>query len=257
MNLRAPLFLKYFAHCAALVCGAVLATGAISLYSAHQEIRDGSVKLLQEKALSAGARIGQFVQEIERQIGWTLLPGASQVAPAELRLEYLKLLRLVPAITDLSHLDRDGRERLRVSRLGMDSVGSGEDFSGDAKFTQAKPGKPYLSPVYFRKETEPYMTIAVASAGRQVTVAEVNLKFIWDVVSGIKVGEKGHAYVVDSLGRLIAHPDISLVLQKTDLSALPQVRSALDSREGSFSARDAGGQPVLTTFAAITPPGWY
>src|SRR5207249_4745113 len=46
VNLRAPLFLKYFAYCAALVCGAVLATGAISLYSAHQEIRDGSVKLL-------------------------------------------------------------------------------------------------------------------------------------------------------------------------------------------------------------------
>jgi signal transduction histidine kinase len=257
VNLRAPLFLKYFAYCAALVCGAVLATGGISLYAAHQESRNASAKLLQEKALSAAARIGQFVQEIERQIGWTLLPGASQVAPAELRLEYLKLLRLVPAITDLSHVDRDGRERLRVSRLGMDSVGSGEDFSREAKFTQAKAGRPYLSPVYFRKETEPYMTIAVASTGRQVTVAEVNLKFIWDVVSGIKVGEKGHAYVVDSLGRLIAHPDISLVLQKTDLSVLSQVRSALDGREGSFSARDAGGQPVLTTFAAIAPPGWY
>jgi signal transduction histidine kinase len=264
VSLRAPLFLKYFAYCAALTSGAVLATGGISLYAAHQEIRNASGKLLQEKALGAAARIGQFVQEIERQIGWTVLPGASQAAPAELRLDYLKLLRLVPAITDLSHLDRNGRERLRVSRLGMDMIGSGEDFSKEAFFTEAKPGKPYLSPVYFRKETEPYITIALASPGGHVAVAQVNLKLIWDVVSRIKVGEEGHAYVVDSLGRLIAHPDISLVLQKTDRSALPQVRAALErgaapveAREESFSARDAAGQPVLTSFAAIAPLGWF
>ena len=55
----------------------------------------------------------------------------------------------------------------------------------------------------------------------------MNLKFIWDVVSQIKVGKAGQAYVVDGQGALIAHPDISLVLQKTDLSRLAQVKAAL------------------------------
>jgi len=66
------------------------------------------------------------------------------------------------------------------------------------------------------------MTIAVAGASEQagITVAEVNLKFIWDVITRLKIGAKGLAYVVDSGGQLIAHPDISRVLQKTDLSAL-------------------------------------
>ena len=59
------------------------------------------------------------------------------------------------------------------------------------------------------------MTIAMPQSGGGVTVAEVNLKFIWDVVSQIKVGKAGLAYVVDRNGALIAHPDISLVLQKT------------------------------------------
>ena len=49
-----------------------------------------------------------------------------------------------------------------------------------------------------------------------MTVAEVNLKFIWEVVSQIKVGKAGLAYAIDRNGALIAHPDISLVLQKTD-----------------------------------------
>src|SRR2546422_812766 len=121
----------------------------------------------------------------------------------------------------------------------------------------------FYGPVYFRKESEPYMTIALGggpSAG--VTVAEVNLKFIWDVVSQIKIGKAGHAYVVDSRGQLIAHPDISLVLQKTDLSALPQVQqaraapAAVADTETVTTAHDRERRPVLAAFALIAPLGW-
>jgi len=75
------------------------------------------------------------------------------------------------------------------------------------------------------------MTIALAHVGREpaVTVADVNLKLIWDVISAIRVGDKGYAFVVDGKGRLIAHPDLSLVLRDTDFSQLPQVRQALDA----------------------------
>ena len=66
------------------------------------------------------------------------------------------------------------------------------------------------------------MTLSLAGTRRDagVSIAEVNLKLIWDVVSQIKVGERGHAYVVGAQGRLIAHPDISLVLRNTDMSRL-------------------------------------
>ena len=62
------------------------------------------------------------------------------------------------------------------------------------------------------------MTIAVRSGGDKggVAVAEVNLKFIWDVVTRIRIGEQGKVYVVDSSGYLVADPDIGLVLQKTN-----------------------------------------
>src|SRR5205807_2741217 len=126
-------------------------------------------------------------------------------------------------------LDSRGREQLRVSRLAMDVVGSQTDYSQDPKFTEAVANKVYYGPVYFRRESEPYMTLALAGTRRDagVSVAEVNLKLIWDVVSQIKVGERGHAYVVGSQGRLIAHADISLVLRNTDMSKLVQVQAAL------------------------------
>src|SRR3954462_10456335 len=142
----------------------------------------------------------------------------------------------------------------------MDVVASGTDFSKEPKFTEAMARKVYYGPVYFRRESEPYMTLAVAGTRRDagVSVAEVNLKLIWDVVSQIKVGERGHAYVVGPQGRLIAHPDISLVLRNTDMSKLPQVQAAQAGTvfETSQGSRNIQGQEVLTAFAPIAPLGW-
>jgi signal transduction histidine kinase/CheY-like chemotaxis protein len=112
------------------------------------------------------------------------------------------------------------------------------------------------------------MTLAIAGTRRDagVSVAEVNLKLIWDVVSQIKVGERGHAYVVDAQGRLIAHPDISLVLRNTDMSKLAQVRAARASASGAGTgdngpetvqeAENIEGRKVLTAYAPVAPLGW-
>jgi signal transduction histidine kinase len=84
----------------------------------------------------------------------------------------------------------------------------------------------------------------------------VNLKFIWDVVTRIKIGQKGKAYVVDSTGHLVADPDIGLVLRKTNLSALEQVQAAFaPGADDSLAmlAKDLGGNAVLTAYAPIEP----
>jgi signal transduction histidine kinase/putative methionine-R-sulfoxide reductase with GAF domain len=148
-----------------------------------------------------------------------------------------------------------------VSRLGMDVMRSNRDRSDEPAFKLAKRGKPWIGPVYFRKETEPYMTIAVRSGSDSgpVTIADVNLKFIWDVVSRIKIGEKGKAYVVDSNGFLVADPDIGLVLRKTSMSQLPHVKDALDKRaqdEQADVSRDLAGTEVLTSNARIDSLNW-
>ena len=177
------------------------------------------------------------------------------------RIEFLKLLRQAPEVTDIAQLDAAGRETIAVSRLGMDVVASGKDRSQEPAFRNAKRGQPWYGPVYFRKETEPYMTIAMRSGGDAgpVTVADVNLKFIWDVVSRIKIGEKGKAYVVDGNGFLIADPDIGLVLRKTDLSHLAHVKAATarqDTDELAMLSTDLTGTEVLTSVAPIETLDW-
>ena len=89
------------------------------------------------------------------------------------------------------------------------------------------------------------MTIAVAHVGHDagVSVAEVNLKLIWDVISAIHVGETGYAFVVGSDGHLIAHPDLSLVLRETDFSNLSQVKQALGAATAGEPAESGSMSP--------------
>jgi signal transduction histidine kinase len=264
MTPRGSLFRKYVIYFVVLVSAALVVSGLVGMYFTYQESKAALLDLQREKAGAAASRIDAYVQEIEHQLGWMRLPQIGGASLEQRRIDFLKLLRQVPAITDLSYLDRSGREQLKVSRLSMDVAGGRQDFSQDPKFTAAKSGGTYFSPVYFRKETEPYMTIAVAGTSEEagITVAEVNLKFIWDVISRIKIGERGLAYVVDSSGQLIAHPDISLVLQKSNLSALPQVKAAREGQRGEDAgrvaiARNLQSTEVLTAYASISPLGWH
>jgi signal transduction histidine kinase len=265
MKLRRRLLWKYVVIIVVLVSGALVASGAIEIYFSYQENKAALVSLQHEKAQAAASRIESFLKEIERQIGWTTQPQLVPPAAAleQRRVDYLRLLRQVPAITELSHLDAAGREQLRISRLAMDVVGSQTDYSQDPRFTEARSGKIHYGPVYFRKESEPYMTIAMLqSGGTGVTAAEVNLKFIWDVVSQIKIGRAGRAYAVDSRGALVAHPDISLVLQKTSMANLAHVKTAFAGAmpgrtpEDVTISRDAQGRQVLTAHSMILPVRW-
>ncbi len=252
---------KYLVIMVALVTGVLLASGAVEIYASYYENKAALGALQREKAGGAASQIESFVREIERQLGWTtqplLVPPAAAIE--QRRLDAVRLQRQVLAITEVSHLDAAGREQLRVSRLAMDVIGGRADLSGDPKFTVAKSGRTYFGPVTFRKDSEPYMTIAMPQSGGGVTVADVNLKFIWDVVSQIKVGKAGLAYVVDGHGALIAHPDISLVLQKTNLAGLAQVKAALTPAPGDDVAtvgKDPRGRDVLAAHSAIAPLGW-
>jgi signal transduction histidine kinase len=260
MTSRGRLFRKYVLWTMALVCGALLASGAISIYFSYQENKSALSLVQHEKAVAAAARIEQFIHQIEQQLSFAALPQLGTAGGDERRIEFLKLIRQVPAVTDIAQIDSAGREQLLASRLAMDVVGSQRDRSQEPAFKAVRPGQTYFGPVYFRKETEPYMTIAVKAGGEagSVTMAEVNLKFIWDVVSRIRIGEKGKAYVIDDTGHLVADPDIGLVLKKTDLSALDHVKAAFAGGIGESArlAKDVSGNEVLTAFAPIDPLGW-
>ena len=128
---------------------------------AYEEQEAFLIRAQHDRAETAADKIGQFVKEIEGQIGWTTqLPWR----PADLEdrhIDAVRLLRQMSAIAELRQLDRSGREQLRVSRRAPDILSSNADFSQDITFIEAMAKKVYYGPVYFLQDSEPHMTIAM------------------------------------------------------------------------------------------------
>ncbi|HSC41621.1 MAG TPA: ATP-binding protein, partial [Candidatus Binatia bacterium] len=225
---------------------------------------------LLQKEIAAGAafKIEHFVQEIHN-----VLKGATKsrdIAPkgltADFRFELEKLLLIAPAVTEAVALNEHGLIQVQASRLRTVLPDAKKDLSSSPAFKQAFQGKSYFSPVYFVRGSEPYMTIAVPIerfAGDVIGVlqAEVNLKYIGDVVSSITIGKAGYAYAVSRSGELIAHPDISLVLQRRNVRQLPVVAAAFDTAPGTRAvnavvAKNLQGKDVLSSFALIPGFEW-
>src|SRR5438093_3815571 len=150
---RGRLFREYVVVLLLLVGGVRMASSLVELYFAYRETQGAIVRVERAKAVAAAARIEQFLKEIELQVRETTRtasddPDASQVGPARLgfreglgaalaqqrELDFVRLLRNVSAVSELSHLDLSGKEQLRVSRLDPDVAGSQEDFSRTPKF---------------------------------------------------------------------------------------------------------------------------
>src|SRR5499426_2488588 len=276
-NLRAPRVLgrrrgrlvrDYFFISVLLIGGGLITSGLVEIYFRYLESREQLAAVQKEVATGAAVKIERFVQEIHNT-----LKGATksrEIAPkgltTEFRFELEKLLLIAPAVTEALALDENGAIRVQASRLRTVLPEAKRDLANAPPFQTAKQGKSYFGPVHFVRGSEPYMTIAVPIerfAGDVIGVlqAEVNLKYIGDVVSAITVGKAGYAYAVTRTGELIAHPDISLVLQRRNVAVLEQVKAAFQSAPGKSApnaivADNIQGKSVLTSFALIPGLDW-
>ena len=192
-----------------------------------------------EKAETTARRIEQSISDLERQISWVTRAYSDTLEKHH--ADYVQLLNQVPAVSQLSWLDGDGREQLRLSRTRI-SVGSKADFSRDPRFTDAVAHGTSYAPAYFRG-SQPYMSIAVSHSGFNagVTVADIDLGFLSNFLGEAQVGKVGFAYVVDAHGQVLASsakgPETG-----NDLSALPQVAAMMTpDAQPLASGTDADG----------------
>jgi signal transduction histidine kinase len=224
---RGRLFRRYVVIFAALISGGLLASGVVEAYFVYEESQMAVIRLQRERAEAAASTIEQFLRESEH-----LLDLVSPLQPAgtatleQRESDYARLLRTAPAISEVSYLDTQGRERILVSRLTANRAGSQVDRSGEAWFAAASSGNVVIAQFSIRDGSSPFVILARAEAGpgSGVVAAQLGLQAVWDVVAQASQGDVGQVYLVDTTGRLIAHPDVSLVLQGTDLSQSGQVR---------------------------------
>jgi len=260
---RRTLFWKYAAYFSGLVSALLILSGGLGGYFAYRESAAALEALQSAKAQVAASEIASFIGRLvdDLQSVTTKFSTTGAVDEEDLRVELVALLRYQPSITELNWIAADGREKFALSRIAPDATNNGRNWLDDRRFAVTRQSRRYVGSVYFRGETEPYLSLAVThKPGGSVLVAEINLKFVWDVISRIRVGTAGVAYVVDGRGQLVSHPDISLVLRRPDFLALPQVRSALARTDPEASlggeARSVDGLAVFAAAVPVEHVGW-
>src|SRR5271168_730431 len=130
-QISGPLFRKYVGLFLAVVCIALLSNGIFEIIFSYREHTDALIRIQREQAEGAAEKISHFIKEIENQMGWTTQLTWSPTTLEQRRFDGLRLLKQVPAITELAQLDPTGKEQLRVSRLVMDLGTPGFDYSHD------------------------------------------------------------------------------------------------------------------------------
>jgi PAS domain S-box-containing protein len=172
-----------------------------------------------------------------------------------------------PSFKQLVLLDTLDRQSTRISRRSQGADRPEDSPYYAAALTTIHGRSQYLSPVYVDTLTrEPAILIAlpitdVYGMTRGGLLAEVNLKFMWDLMRDLRVGERGTAYVVDKTGALIAYGDAARVLRGDNVRSLRAVADFLSARDSAAVQepriyRGIAGEDVVGSHTPLLTPDW-
>ncbi|MDE5458444.1 HAMP domain-containing protein [Bradyrhizobium sp. CSA112] len=251
--LREGLFAKYVVALVGLVVFVLAVNGAMEIWITYRGIKSSLSDGMSEKAQATAKRIEQSMSDLERQISWVTRASSNTLDLR--RADYTQLLRQVPQVSQLSLLSSNGREQLRLTRQTV-TLGSNADFSRDIRFTETVTRGTSFAPAYLRDQ-RPFMSIALSHADGSITVAEIDLDFLDDLLGDDQVGRVAFAYVVDPKGEVLASSARGPEVGK-NLAALPQVAAVIASGgRAPASGTDSRGDAVLTTSRPVAKLGWH
>ncbi len=84
-----------------------------------------------------------------------------------------------------------------------------------------------------------------------VLIANIELRSLVSRIGATTVGDSGYAYVVNRYGRMIMHPDLGLIAEGVDASALQPVQEVLSEHNGSLEYEDAKGTTLLASYRFV------
>ena len=252
----------------ALSVTVLLVSSSLQLFFNFQTQRRLVADQQQLVAREAANAVAGFIQERFGELDAAVKLGIRLSATPEAQKVALdNLLGLDRAFRQVVLLNLQGQELMRTSRLSQLAAGRLTERIGSDALAQVRQGNQQISPVYIDDVTsEPLLVMAVPVTNvygdvQEMLLAEVNLKFMWDLVDRLEVGETGQAYVVNRQGDLLAFSDISRVLRAENVRYLGQVSEFVNSpaptgETGVGIFRGISGANVVGAYAPLGMPDW-
>ena len=266
-SLTVTLAIAFFA----LSLVALLVSSGLQLFSniQTQQAVISSQQLL--IAQDASKTVSNYIEDKYRALEATVeLADLSTATPERRKAILESVLSFQSAIRQVLLLNGAGSESARAS---LSSRLATEEFTEQIQahvesLALTEKGQRYISPIYIDNETsEPLVFLAIPVTNplgdfKGTLIAELNLKFMWNLVDQLRVGETGTAYVVDKQGNLIAFSDTSRVLRGENVGKLEKVSefintpSTVGNQIPASLSTGINNTTTVTTYATLGTPDW-
>ena len=218
-----------------------------------RDVQDGAAR-------NAADVIDAYLQQTEDELALAIRTQALQSEQSSTTFLDV-LLAYNPGFETLTLMDKTGQEIAKRSRYSLFGPQDLDNRANTPEFVFAVRGERYLGPISISQYAEPLVTLAIPTRSVSgeidgVLSAEINLKYMWDIIARLEIGSGGYSYVVDREGRLIAHRDSSRVLKGLDLSRQASVRKALLGQPITRSYKGLEGEQVIGTYRSLQQADW-
>ncbi len=214
-----------------LAVGPLLVIGLVSVIAIFLGQQTGALTLQSEVVQGVSVQVSALIRDRENELRLLHEVVGLQQMDREAQAELLSsLLNYEELFNEVALLDSGGQEILRFSRPEAVTDDTLHDRSKAEEFLQPVASRTvYYGPVEFDELTgEPIMTIALPMENpdtaqvENVLVVDFRFKAIWELIGGLPLSEGESVYIVDPEGRVVAHQDPSVVLQRTQFKVPEQ-----------------------------------
>jgi two-component sensor histidine kinase len=254
MKIRNPRSISssFFKEVIIVTLGPLILIIIAAMYFTFKQTTDSILTTQQIIVTSLEREISDFIK-----IPFRVLQVMKTQVQVEERQDIVSLLsnirREFPLFTMIQVLDENGKIQLTEPKnkdlIGVDS--SHQEF-----FLGLKTGVDvfWSSSLVSLESGEPALTLAAKYSGG-ILVGYIRLSTLNDMTDIIRLGKTGFAFITDSQGRLIAHPDRRLVAQRESFLQFPFFQEITQKWENGI-VKNIKKQGKVISFTREPQTGW-
>lgn len=230
----------------------LLLNGLFTHFRSEKSLKEKTSQNLEEMNRLVTAQIENFIIEAFKNVealSQNQILISPEVPLEEKSAEIKKIVSYYPIFEDITLLDISGRV------LTSSSFKFYGEWENNFWFLQAKERKEIvMSDIYAAVDpTQPVLAFFVPVLDQEGKISfflavQINTVRLLEIISSIKIGERGQAFLINSRGDIIAHPYRSLLFEKISPTYPLKETTALKKGELDFSFRQ---EEVIANFRVI------
>ena len=251
-----------------MLVGVFIASDWFIINSVRAYLLGQSNKLLTEKARNASIQVESFFSGF-----WDHAEGIasfySEPFNNETRTQIINAGKFVIStekyFKKIVLLKTNGRELVKIDR---DVVVSEQSLSYEItsdSLESARRGTPSISKIFYTEDDQSpninmYYPVSDGTKVVAIIKMQINLDQLWTIISKVRLGDSGFAYIVDSDGHLIAHPNNQLLGKNIILTNRKVISNAIENKvtewPDGYDYENEKGVKVVSQIVKNEKIGW-